>query len=279
MLPKHLYHYTTLDTLALILKNKTIRFNKLTNTDDLEESLSKDLKNIGRFVFVSCWTDSAEENIPLWSMYSKNMTGVRIRLPFLPFKDFSDMYHNIPEFTFEKHEPNQKLQKMYVHPKHVINSSYSCSPFIGMKEDVNEFRVTYTDDEELLFKKVLKQAEKNTIMALGGVGKHKRKCWEFQNEWRYKIAVYPTSLKKVYYNPDLINQEMSLSIMKMISNYDLPFNHIDLDLSSEALNDFEVTVGPGLSDAQMVIVQALIDKFLPNVIVTKSLLSDKIVPR
>ena len=32
-----IYHYTNLESLALILKNKTIRFNRLDKVDDLEE--------------------------------------------------------------------------------------------------------------------------------------------------------------------------------------------------------------------------------------------------
>ena len=33
-----LYHYTSLETLALILKNKTVCFNNLLNVDDIEEA-------------------------------------------------------------------------------------------------------------------------------------------------------------------------------------------------------------------------------------------------
>ena len=32
-----IYHYTNIETLALILKNRTIRFNRLDHVDDLEE--------------------------------------------------------------------------------------------------------------------------------------------------------------------------------------------------------------------------------------------------
>ena len=42
-MPKYLFHYTTIDTLALILKYKSIRFNSLKNVDDLEEQESADL--------------------------------------------------------------------------------------------------------------------------------------------------------------------------------------------------------------------------------------------
>ena len=37
---KHIYHYTNIETLALILKNKTIRFNRLDRVDDISEGES-----------------------------------------------------------------------------------------------------------------------------------------------------------------------------------------------------------------------------------------------
>ena len=54
---KKLYQYTTLESLALILKSKNIRLNPLTNLDDLQEMQSQDEINYGRFVFISSWMD------------------------------------------------------------------------------------------------------------------------------------------------------------------------------------------------------------------------------
>lgn len=51
-----LYHYTTIDTLALILKNRTIRFNRLDKVDDLEEKVVSCGVNLGQYIFASCWT-------------------------------------------------------------------------------------------------------------------------------------------------------------------------------------------------------------------------------
>lgn len=34
---EYLYHYTSIETLALILKNHTIRFNSLDKMDDLQQ--------------------------------------------------------------------------------------------------------------------------------------------------------------------------------------------------------------------------------------------------
>ena len=35
-----IHHYTSIETLALILKHKTIRFNRLDQVDDMEESMN-----------------------------------------------------------------------------------------------------------------------------------------------------------------------------------------------------------------------------------------------
>lgn len=83
-----LYHYTSIETLALILKNKTICFNNLLNVDDLEEVNTQDMGNFGKYINVSCWTEDREESIPLWNLYTPNMKGVRIGLSKFPFKKY-----------------------------------------------------------------------------------------------------------------------------------------------------------------------------------------------
>lgn len=50
---KYLYHYTNIETLAQILKNRTIRFNSLDKMDDLQEQQTSDTKNIGQFCYIS----------------------------------------------------------------------------------------------------------------------------------------------------------------------------------------------------------------------------------
>jgi hypothetical protein len=86
--PKLLYHYTSINNLSLILKNRTMKFSCLEQLNDLTEGLTSDVGQFGKYVFVSCWTETSEENIPLWNMYTPNMSGVRIRLPMHPFKRY-----------------------------------------------------------------------------------------------------------------------------------------------------------------------------------------------
>ena len=49
--PKYLFHYTNIETLAYILKNKAMKFNSLLNVDDLMECKTKDLGDFGRFCY------------------------------------------------------------------------------------------------------------------------------------------------------------------------------------------------------------------------------------
>lgn len=85
------YHYTSIETLALILKNKSIRFNRLDCVDDLEESIygsGEQNVNLAKYTFVSCWTRDNVENLALWKMYTNNK-GVRIGLDENPFVSYA----------------------------------------------------------------------------------------------------------------------------------------------------------------------------------------------
>ena len=83
---EYLYHYTNIETLALILKNRTIRFNSLDKMDDLQEQQTADIENIGQFCYISSWTEDDTESIPMWNMYASLDLGVRIKLCKNPFK-------------------------------------------------------------------------------------------------------------------------------------------------------------------------------------------------
>lgn len=93
--PDYLFHYTSIENLALILKNKTIRFNSLIDVDDPDEIKTSDTEGIGKYCYCSCWTDK-DESIPFWSMYTKNMHGVMIKMEVFPFNEHNETlaYYN-----------------------------------------------------------------------------------------------------------------------------------------------------------------------------------------
>jgi hypothetical protein len=69
---EYLYHYTNLETLKLILHNKTFRLSSLNKMDDLEEGDTEDFQKLGRFIYISSWTNNPAESLLLWS-YSRGM--------------------------------------------------------------------------------------------------------------------------------------------------------------------------------------------------------------
>ena len=88
LMNEFIYHYTSIETLALILKNKNIRFNSIKNVDDINETEFSDENglNFSHHTLISCWTDNEDENLAFWNMYTPNMQGVRIKLPRSIFK-------------------------------------------------------------------------------------------------------------------------------------------------------------------------------------------------
>jgi len=73
-----IYHYTSMESLYLILKNKTLIFSTLSNVDDLDEGMSQEFEHAQQYLFVSCWTEEKRESIPQWAVYSNDMAGIRI---------------------------------------------------------------------------------------------------------------------------------------------------------------------------------------------------------
>ncbi len=179
--PEYLYHYTSVDVLALILKTKKNRFNRLDKLDDLTECNSKDGKTFGKNIFVSCWTDDSKENIPLWKMYA-GLDGVRLRFPSKWYKEY---IHNGNE-GMSRIEANGKYMEYSstysgpISPEELINEKYVILPLFRLEEFLVE--VGYDDTKTL--PNVIKEDKDKNIILMDTLGKYKSSYWEFQNEYR-----------------------------------------------------------------------------------------------
>lgn len=241
--PKYLYQYTRIETLALILKNKSIKFNSLQNVDDLEEKEAQDIKDFGKYAFVSCWTDDEKENIALWQMYTENMKGVRIKLPYNCLID--DCLN---------------IKKQLVHAGDNIGLIIA-DPFTD--ESLEPCKIKYTDDEAELFPRVWKPGEnKEYPLVLNGLGKKKSNQWNFQNEFRYIIY---TQLNN-WLNE---GEEIEVGRKRLREFNDIP-EGIYVGISDDAFRDMEIILGPRTSEADKIIVEALVDKYNKGAKVAKS---------
>lgn len=154
--PSYLYQYTTIGSLALILKTRSIKFNSLAYVDDFEEMKSGDIDEIGRYVFASCWTNKKEENIALWNMYAEKMRGIRIGLPVYSLEDSKDFV--------QKQVNKYKLNLIEYGSETIIlpDNTYVWKDF----KWVNYYQlreIVYTDDDRKLFPNIIRTDDEGNI--------------------------------------------------------------------------------------------------------------------
>ncbi len=255
MCPDYLYHYTSIQTLALILSSKKIRFNRLDKVDDLQEAESADLENLGRLFFVSCWSESAEENIPLWSMYTPNMAGIRIKLPSEMFKRFviepqTDGFLHVVDHI-ESPLPYKRM----------ITDQYLVSPTIYNSSQFLK-KVTYTGDKKLLCPILAEPHGEGFSYDLGEFGKYKRPEWRFQSEWRFIIMIYPGPFNfRESEDPGAaLGQELHSGLIQR----SLSFSDFYLDLDDESINAMEVLLGPKTTKGDEIVVRSLLSEYCTN---------------
>lgn len=247
---EYLYHYTSVENLALILKNKTIKFNNLLNVDDPEEAETEDLGLSGRHCLVSCWTKSGEDILPMWNMYTPGMKGVRIKMKINPFKKYT---YNIGEMHFSE----QTLSCID------YKSDYSKRVSIAAKCPLL-LKVEYTEDENLLYPKIKCQNENSINISFEKLGKYKREYWSFQKEYRYKITIAPWSIDELE-QVDSIQDQMKLFDRLLDESNQCYCNEIYLKLADDAFNDMEILLAPKTSESEYIIVQALLEKYCSGI--------------
>lgn len=256
-----IYHYTNLESLAMILKNKTIRFNRLDKVDDTEEG---DAESLGvrfcKYVFVSCWTEKEEESIPLWKMYGGDSGGVRISVEQEMFQEYI-----VSDLDFGAPQANGYMSTK-VHPQGLTHPGFWVQPFLDYDNDLFYRRIQYVDDVFQYTKDAIQIENQGNrqdlVISMKPFGYYKNKRWEFQNETRFVLYVFPC-------NPMLIggaNPEVSKIVTRsFLNNKPLSFTYYDMNLKDDAVDGIEVTLSPSATEAQKVIVQALIDQYAPKV--------------
>jgi hypothetical protein len=252
-IPEFLYHYTSINTLGLILKNKNIRFNNITDID--EGIYSK--KNWGKYCFVSSWTNIEKESIEMWKMYSNDLNGVRIKMKAFPFKTYYSFGNG-----------NESIMQSM---EHTIGLSYFILTYVqnNILHKVKYSNIEYLDTlkrEEIL-------VYEDGKVRFDGIklGKYKNEYWSFQNEWRYILNIYPMSPLDMA--DDIKRTKAFMDFSKLV---DLPFKDYYLYLSDEAFSDIEITLGPKTNEMDKEIVELLIEKYNLNAKVCTSCLRNRI---
>lgn len=260
-MPKYLFHYTTIDTLALILKYKSIRFNSLKNVDDLEEQESADLSNFGKFCFASCWTADENENIALWNMYSKNGTGIRIQLPASPFKKNTVIINDNPSNTIETHYKSITINDVN---GHCVFNFFPC-------QEVNLSPVYYTDNESLKKPNIFHQEENRISIDWSLLGNIKSSLWSFQKEWRFSFCTTPSQIPILSFKGFTIKQ-----ISQFCEHTTPPFEYYDISIDDKCFSEMKILMGPSTTESDLTIVHSLVKTFNPTAEIEPSHLKNTI---
>ena len=269
-----LYHYTSIEKLALILKNRTFRLSQLNSLDDLQEEKNQSIADFGQYCFVSSWVGNDKELIPMWKMYCHNGEGVRIKLQKNPFV----LYTIDPRGKVEL-KPGSTITgngvASYIPYDDYFNENYGPIP-VDPKDLL--IKVQYTSEESLLNPVLVKNDSKSTQIIVSPVGKYKNSYWNFQDEWRYRLWFLPISYITVlqnYENINFINQHL---INGFLGHKKIPFTYYDLKIKDSAFENMEIMLSPDITEGNRIIVKTLLEKYNPKAVdhITESCLKNLI---
>ena len=271
---EYLYHYTSLESLALILKNRTIRLNPLDKMDDIQEQKTADIENIGKFVFVSSWTDDVVESIPMWKMYTDPRCGVRIKLrknPFLKHGTRGSDFEKVLGATLEDEKSRTTVMDTFLDLTAMLEGGY-VSPQWWSGDILT--KIEYTNDLDKLEPSVGSCENGKNRIDLGLLGKYKNTHWRFQNEWRYIMDFVPMNFSS---NPQQIARYFSQTVLQMSTGIaEPPFRYYDLDIDSKYFEEMEITCSPQMSAGNRTILETLVERYNPNATILESELLGKI---
>ena len=264
-----IHHYTNIESLAMILSTRKIRFNRLDRMDDLEEGrVEAQGIPLGKYTYVSCWTEDEEESIPLWNMYAGKEMGVRISLPQDMFQDYSFLDgfcgFNVREMIQSNDQDCLSLM-LKIPGSEYKDKNYLIIPIESNKLATFYRRIQYVDDVLSMTKQLAEQVdedvESNYNLDLGNVGTLKHRRWEFQKESRFLIRIIPTDGQISLMNP---KEFMSKIKGAFDTKMEPHFETYDLSLKDEALDQLEVTLSPSITTGQRVIVESLLKQYAPK---------------
>lgn len=260
-----IYHYTTVEALALILKNKTLLFHRLDCVDDIEEgSVVSSGVEIGKYVFVSCWTESAEESIPLWKMYAGSKMGVRIGLEKDMFKKY---YIHNPKLGDKQGVGSMILP---IPPEQLEASDHFLLPSFSLDDGFFYRKVQYVDDVLAKTKNTVVisptgEGRADAHISFGEIGRYKHERWAFQHETRFALTILP--FNPFHANPEEVS---TIALNAFLQNKPVSFTEYFMHLDESVLNNIEITLSPNATDGQRVIVESLVKLYAPGATIKPS---------
>ncbi|WP_340529434.1 hypothetical protein [Cupriavidus necator] len=268
-----IHHYTSIESLALILKHRTLRFTRADKLDDVKEAQTVAGVDFGRRFFVSSWTGEADEQIPNWNLYGANMRGVRLTLSGSPFA-----WHHIKEFIGRPASNGSTLGIKLdgvIAPcglSTILGNGYVLIPDGDMPATFGA-QVEYVEDVGTSYRQFVTERPEGVNVAGHGTRPCylKSRDWAFQKEYRFVLgALLGPSL---HYDADPEGYVDALCRMlestiedeggRGLLDATPSVGFIDLPLAEDAFSRLTVTMGPWASESSKQHVVSLLAEHAP----------------
>jgi len=271
---EHIYHYTSAESLALILKSKKLRFTRVDRVDDVLEAQSLAGIQFGKYVFASCWTEEAEESLPQWHMYSGGMTGVRIQLPRNPFRSLTYM---LPS-DFMGIEINGPMESPITFEEG-LGSNYYVAPLFFDNHFASP--VEYVKDVRRCYEKHVTTEDEHggnpqvTVFDAGRLIRYKSEVWSFQQEYRFALTILPTHPSELIVGSSPVPERPSLRYAPAayLAGVDHGLQFFDVPISEYALDSLVVRTGPLCAPGTIACIDAVLSQWAPKAKLEQSALA------
>jgi len=239
MIPTYLYHYTTLDTLKLIMINQTIRFTRIDLMNDPVEGYLNNFPDTKKYVFSSSWTAEKRDEVPLWKMYS-NLQGVRIRMPI-------DLFNSSESMKIRKLPGNNYLIQSKLTEEYTIETQHLDKNFVNIISNINTVfgptTIEYCENEIDLDKGIVNLKELNGKskypkeffeIYLNLIGQRKIDFWKFEKEFRYRI----------FFGNSIMVAGTKQVLNSNYEKYPVLSKYLDVRFKKESLENIEILLAP-----------------------------------
>lgn len=249
-----IHHYTSIQSLALILQSRKIRFTRIDSLDDIKEieGLPDRLK---KMAFVSCWTEEDQENISLWSLYTQ-MKGVRISLPQDMFNKYYIKAGDYGNWGFGldiiSPLPLEKIRT----DEYVVSNPFWLKDGFYKKIRYNHL---YVENRKKIYN--IDSEGYINVKSIQNLFSQKDSIWAFQKESRFYLIAIPMPPLSLFKD----RETQMLNINSIVHHhFDNCISHIDVDLNDEVLNNIIVRLSPTCTNADRIIVESLLHKHTSN---------------
>lgn len=262
------HHYTSIDTLELILMNRTIRLNRLDHVDDKQESELIAHRHWSKFIFVSSWTTNSHEARAMWDY--PRLNGVMISLPKFPFKKYHLTSKPHLNFFGEAVLSPVPFEKMYNE-----EWMFMMPPVV---EEIFGNDVVYDPAPERLVEAHWVDEKGDHHFNLGqDLARIKDIAWKYQEEFRYVFCIAPVDAADFHNWQSSGNIEafFRTGYKNFIYGSDMPIDYFDVELG-DSLESIHVTLGPACSESERRRIEGLILKYTSAGTLASSRLTGKL---